>query len=276
LKAKYTKNSTSGPSSPTGGSTTTTTPTPEPRTYSGPLKWIDKAEDATALPYYYTADGTRVWVPFSWFDGAKTLFYFADKAKTYEFAHNPKTFDDVEGHWAIDSILFTAEREIFVGVDADTFAPESPITRAQFTAVFARLAGAELGSGATAFDDVPADSWYAPYVAWAAKVGLVNGVSDTKFSPNRPITRAELAALIDRFITYMGFNLTPVRSAIAFTDVDGWAKASIDRLYALGLVNGKSGTLFDVNGDTKRAEAAAVTERLIVAAINAEIDAAVK
>lgn len=48
------------------------------------------------------------------------------------------------------------------------------------------------------FDDVPADAWYADSVKFCFESGLMNGVGDNKFEPNRPVTRAEMAAILHR------------------------------------------------------------------------------
>lgn len=48
------------------------------------------------------------------------------------------------------------------------------------------------------FEDVPSDAWYADSVAYCAKTGLMNGVSDEEFEPYRSVTRAELAAILYR------------------------------------------------------------------------------
>lgn len=48
------------------------------------------------------------------------------------------------------------------------------------------------------FDDVPVDAWYADSVKFCYERGLMNGVGDGKFEPNRPVTRAEMAAILHR------------------------------------------------------------------------------
>lgn len=48
------------------------------------------------------------------------------------------------------------------------------------------------------FDDVAPDAWYADDVEYCFKAGLLNGVGDGKFEPNRPVTRAEMAAILHR------------------------------------------------------------------------------
>lgn len=54
------------------------------------------------------------------------------------------------------------------------------------------------GEQMAAFFDVAPDSWYASAVEYAAETGLMVGVGDGKFEPERPVTRAELAAVLQR------------------------------------------------------------------------------
>ena len=53
-------------------------------------------------------------------------------------------------------------------------------------------------SAGSPFADVPADSWYAEAVRWAYENGVTNGTDETHFSPDRPITRAELVTMLYR------------------------------------------------------------------------------
>ena len=80
----------------------------------------------------------------------------------------------------------------------DTFEPDSPITRAQFAAICARFASTK--AEGKSFADVPADHWAADYIATGAAFGWINGISDTEFAPDRPITRAEAAAMVNRVL----------------------------------------------------------------------------
>ena len=84
-------------------------------------------------------------------------------------------------------------------MSADTFAPDQPITRAQFVAICARFA--KTSAQGRTFDDVPATHWAADYISTAASYGWVNGISDTEFAPDRAITRAEAAAMVNRVLS---------------------------------------------------------------------------
>jgi hypothetical protein len=48
------------------------------------------------------------------------------------------------------------------------------------------------------FEDVPEDAWYHKHVKNMYMSGLVNGTSATTFEPDKPITRAEICAILDR------------------------------------------------------------------------------
>ena len=48
------------------------------------------------------------------------------------------------------------------------------------------------------FSDVPADAWYAEAVEWAADQGIMSGYDDGRFGPEDPVTRAQLATVLQR------------------------------------------------------------------------------
>ena len=75
--------------------------------------------------------------------------------------------------------------------------------------------------------------WSQPYVMALAEVGIVQGLPDGRFEPDRPITRAELADLLQRSFSQPAFSQTGFP---AFQDVSAehWAYASIDRAYSMG------------------------------------------
>ena len=110
-----------------------------------------------------------------------------------------KTFDDVlEEQWFSKTFTEAAKRDIIPAemLNGNNVAPDQPITRAQFVAICARFASAS-AAGRT-FADVPADHWAKDYISTAASYGWVNGISDTEFAPDRAITRAEAAAMVNR------------------------------------------------------------------------------
>lgn len=119
-------------------------------------------------------------------------------------------FSDTNGHWAEDYIDDAAIRGLFSGVDDGTrFDPNAEMTRAMFITVLGRLAGVEKDDYDTDilmayFDDVKADAYYAPYVAWAVSIGVTSGVSDHEFAPNAPVSREQMARFICSYLYVAG------------------------------------------------------------------------
>lgn len=76
-----------------------------------------------------------------------------------------------------------------------------PCTRAQIVTFLWRAAGEPESSGSTAFADVPAGSYYAAAVAWAAENNVTNGTGSGCFSPDDLCTRAQIVTLLYRQLT---------------------------------------------------------------------------
>ena len=108
-------------------------------------------------------------------------------------------FGDVKTtDWYVQPIETLASLRIIEGVGSGTFEPNRAITRAEFAAIAARFAN-ELTAG-TSFADVDEAAWYADFVSTAASFGWINGVGNGMYEPNRPITRTEAAAIINRML----------------------------------------------------------------------------
>lgn len=71
-------------------------------------------------------------------------------------------------------------------MSSDLFDPDSAITRAMFVTVLYRMDGQPAVDQKAGFTDVAEGSYYAAAVDWAAKNGIVNGVSETSFDPDAP------------------------------------------------------------------------------------------
>ena len=72
-----------------------------------------------------------------------------------------------------------------------------------------RLAGTDPAAYASSdrFSDIPADAGYAPYAVWAVSQGIVNGTGTDTFSPDRAITREEMAVIMQRYAEKLGYIL---------------------------------------------------------------------
>ena len=117
------------------------------------------------------------------------------------------SFTDVEAEkWYADAITWTAENGIFAGYGKDKFGPDDPITREQLAAIFYRYAdykGYDLTvkGNLDKFKDADKITDYAKTaMQWAVGSGLVKGKSGNLLDPQGTATRAEIAAMLHRFI----------------------------------------------------------------------------
>ena len=120
-----------------------------------------------------------------------------------------KKFKDImsaEGDTNHDGIEYCLDHGIMNGTGADTFDPESTITRAQFATMFYRLAGQPESSADGKFTDLTED-WYVKAVNWASANGIINGTGENTFSPYDTITREQIAAILYRYAETRGLNM---------------------------------------------------------------------
>ncbi|MTJ08778.1 S-layer homology domain-containing protein [Anabaena sp. UHCC 0204] len=81
------------------------------------------------------------------------------------------------------------------------------------------------------FSDIPNNYWAKEYIAELAAMEVIGGFPDGTFRPNAPVTRAELAALLQKV-----FIKSKVRKAVNFKDVPRqyWAYDAIRETYEMG------------------------------------------
>ncbi len=174
-------------------------------------------------------------------------------------------FTDVtESKWFYDSVVYVYQNDLMNGMNETTFAPQSNLSRAMFVTIIGRLYGAE-GVETSDFTDVKANSWYSGYVGWAVKNGIVNGFGNGIFKPNDPLTREQMAAVVDRFIDSFGIRTTTFGGMYHFNDeekVSSWALDSLAALRNSGVVKGDNNLNFNPKQNITRAEAATIVMRL--------------
>ncbi len=163
--------------------------------------------------------------------------------------------------WAADSIDFGADNGIIKGATTYTFAPSQSLTRAQLVTILYRAAGSPSVSGVTnPFKDTKND-YYTNAMLWAYKNSIVTGTSATTFSPDSPVTREQIAAILYR---YMG-SPTATGSLTGFTDrakVSTYATTAMQWAIGKGYITG-IGTKLDPKGNATRAQVAVIIHRFL-------------
>lgn len=122
---------------------------------------------------------------------------FIHRTKGSPSAHG-EPFDDVSPtDYFGQAVAWMVATGITEGTSPTTFEPGRDVTRGEMATFLHRAEGSP-PAGSTPFTDVPAGMFFSEAVAWMVAEGVTNGVSATTFEPNRPVTRAEVAAFLYR------------------------------------------------------------------------------
>lgn len=102
------------------------------------------------------------------------------------------------GSWYTPHMIYLSKRSIITGFPDQTLRPYESVTRAQAVTMLGRALGFEVEKTETVFEDVDPDSFAAGFIQQAYEQKIVTGFPDDTFRPNQPVTRAEMAILIER------------------------------------------------------------------------------
>lgn len=175
-------------------------------------------------------------------------------------------FNDVNaGDWFYDYVEYVYNNGIMDGVDNGVFSPNTETTRGMVVTILYRLAGEPNVRGGNDFSDVASGAYYADAVTWASNAGIVNGTSATTFSPNALVTREQFAAMLYRYMSYIGEDVSASTNLNRYTDADSvsaYAETAMSWAVAEGIINGRTATTLAPAGNCTRAEVAAMITRV--------------
>ena len=156
-------------------------------------------------------------------------------------------FGDVDGGaYFADAVQWSVDNGI-TGVDGSCFSPDQPVTRGE-TAVWMWRMQDRPEAPAHSFVDVVAAEQQQS-VAWMVSEGVTTGTSDTTFSPDRELTRVEVAAFLWRLAG------RPDAAAHSFVDVlSGWQQGPVSWMASTGITTGTSDSTFSPDGTLTRAQ----------------------
>ena len=149
-----------------------------------------------------------------------------------------------------EAVKWAREKGITGGIGNGLFGPNQPCTRAQIVTFLWRAAGSPEPKNMSSFTDVPADSYYAKAVAWAAENGITGGTGDGQFSPDATCTRAQSVTFLFRAIGKL------VDSKAEFSDVltDSYYANAVAWAVENGVTNGIGDGLFGPDNSCTRAQ----------------------
>lgn len=186
--------------------------------------------------------------------------YSASTVSTLTYSNNGNLMRDVTvKHWYYGAMDRAVSEGIINGTAPDVMSPNNALTRAMLVTMLYRLADPAESCSEVPFTDVNAGQYYYEPLCWAVENGIVDGYEDNTFRPGNVITRAELSAMVARYLRSIGHTLPADLSVLEpFADsgsIRTWAREDIAAMVALGIINGYEDNMLGAARGATRAEA---------------------
>ena len=188
-----------------------TEPEPEPSTDVSDL-FIDIAPDAwykDAIQYAYD-NGLMTGVSATEFDPEATttramIVSILARLENVTTAQAAGFADVDDNDWYATAVNWAANVGVVNGYEDGTFKPNTAITREQLAAIlmnYAAYKGEDVSNRAdlTSYTDQPS-TWAKEAISWSVAEGLLTGVTADTLQPQGAATRAQVAAILQRFLS---------------------------------------------------------------------------
>ncbi|MDD6483523.1 MAG: clostripain-related cysteine peptidase [Clostridiales bacterium] len=183
---------------------------------------------------------------------------------SFEIKDVSDIFGDVSGKdWFFDNVAYMHCNGYMNGVEDNEFAPNTPLTRGMFAAMLYRFDGEPRFDGEVSFGDVDKEAYYAKAIGWAEEMGIVTGVGEDSFAPDKNITRADMAVMLRRYSGYKKLDTDISGDISQFNDnaqVPEYAQDGMSWAVGHSIMQGNDGKLLPLANAT-RAETAAMMSR---------------
>ena len=217
-----------------------------------------------------------------WYDGrVGTSFYDAVNegrkvvrpAMYIKYSSTPVSsgiFADVkEGTWQYNAAKAVYDKGYMTGKgksgDKIIFAPNTPVTRAEFVQILFSVEGKPSTVYKQQFSDVKLGDWFASAVTWAANNKIVAGNPNGTFGVTGKATREQLALMFYKYADFKGYDTTIYlatgKTVDNFPDanlVSPWAKNALNWALSRGIISGTGAGKLNPSGSATRAECAAM------------------
>lgn len=191
-------------------------------------------------------------------NASSALQFSVNKFSTFTIVHLEKSLDRDKA-----SESKPTNEPYMQGYPNQTFQPNRTVTRAELASILFRLGENPLASSSTAsnqpskYTDVVAGTWSTEAIQAVTSAGWMQGDSPNTFAPERPITRAEMATVIARWMKLSGIGAT-------FADTQGhWAATAIAQVQQAGYMQGMPNGTFKPNQTLSRAQAVTLFNRVL-------------
>lgn len=148
-------------------------------------------------------------------------------------------FSDIAGCWGATEIQVMGLLGGMNGYSDGTYRPNATLTRAQAAKIFWNLFGFETETDGEVAADIPDVFWAREAVNFAVTLGAMTLDESGRFRPNEPMTREDLAVMMNSMVRLAGF--APGGAAVEFADSDQISEGSLEAVQAMheiGLMQG--------------------------------------
>ena len=208
--------------------------------------------------------------------GSSSVIFTTNHFSVYGVGYTAplEKFDDIKKHWAKDFIDYVIGRGLLDASTENKFYPDEKMTRGMLATALGKLAGVNIEDYKTnSFNDVKNDSSYRPYIEWAYSKGIIDGVGDGKFAPDKSITREEMAVIFERYAKVTGYEIPVTRKASIYEDTENIGSeymAAVKAMQQAGIMTDIDKNKFNPKGEVTRAEVSAMLSRYIKLTITPE------
>ena len=203
---------------------------------------------------FEVVDGCAVFTitHFSTFELSGDVTYVAPVYTSAPITKKDVKFDDVDVNaYYAPAVKWAVENKITAGKTDKLFAPDDTCTRGEMITFLWNAAGKPAAKNTTnPFTDVNAGAFYYDAVLWAVENGITSGTSDTTFSPDNTVNRAQVVAFLYNYAN------KPAAANSTFTDVaaDAYYAPAIGWAAAQKITSGTGNNTFSPENDCTRAQ----------------------
>ena len=194
----------------------------------------------------------------------RTFTFRAEQDGIYRAVFNGEYFADTEGCWYQENAHRAYGLEIINGKAPFQFCGDDRMNRAMAAEILYRVSGETAEDSKSIFQDVAPDAWYADAVAWGAETGIINGMTEQEFCPDRNISRQDFITMLMRFTDYCGVGA--IKTLLNYSDFDeiaDYAVEPLEQAQAMGLLGGYEDGTLRPRRDMSRAESVTLLLRLM-------------
>lgn len=186
-------------------------------------------------------------------DEAENVFDVVYTAPVYApITKKDVKFDDVDVNaYYAPAVKWAVENKITAGKTDKLFAPDDTCTRGEMITFLWNAAGKPAAKNTTnPFTDVNAGAFYYDAVLWAVSNGITSGTTDTTFSPDNTVNRAQVVAFLYNYAN------KPAAANSTFSDVaaDAYYAPAVGWAAAQKITSGTGNNTFSPENDCTRAQ----------------------